>query len=460
MRSLRLRLVAGAVVGILLALTLAGFVLVGLFEAHVRDRYQKELDDHLLQLVALLALDPTGKSHLTQDLPDPAFRRPFSGHYWQVRQGDRDLLRSRSLWDNILALPPTPPPAGQLRATQLTGPRQQRLLVIERLIELPAAAQRPLRVAVAGETAVIDEAKRGFARVVVLSLASLGVLLAAASWLQIGAGLAPLRTLRHRLEDMRTGRSARVDGDYPVEVIGLVDDLNRLIDTQAREVERARINAAKLGHGLKTPLAVLAAEARSLRASGGASAAESIETEIDAMNAHVARALAAARAVGRRPAVGAKVDAMQVLDRLVSVMKRLPGGEHLAWTVSGSGALDRVPVHQRDLEELAGNLLDNARKWARTTISVAMARDGETLVLTVDDDGPSIPADRIEDVLARGIRLDRSVPGSGVGLAIVRDLADLHDGGLTLSQSPAGGLRAQVRLSLSAPAATRHASPA
>ncbi len=446
MRSLRIRLLLGAVIGIGVALTLAGLVLVRIFDIHVRQRYIKELDDHLLQLVAMIEIDAAGALRLKQELSEPQFRRPLSGHYWQVVRGGQAILRSRSLWDETLTLSSPPPGQGTFHSYEVVGPLKKRLLVVERLVEPSGTGPGALRMAVAGESSVVDDARRDFAGVVAISLLILGVLLAGASWFQVGAGLAPLRALRSRLESMREGGSRGVEGDYPVEVVGLVHELNRLIETQAREAERARSNAAKLGHGLKTPLAVLAAEARALREKGEAAAAGAIESEIGAMNAHVARALAAARAVGPRAAIGTRTEIASVLDRLLSVMKKLPGGASIEWSVSVPHELLVAQIDRHDIEDILGNLLDNARKWARSRVKITASQEDGSLAIVVDDDGPGIPADRIEDVLLHGARLDSAVPGSGVGLSIVKDLVQLNGGDIEASRSPSAGLRVKIRL--------------
>jgi signal transduction histidine kinase len=444
MRSLRLRLLLGAVVGVSAALTVAGVMLVTIFETHIRQRYIKELDDHLLQLAAIIQADAAGTITLKHELSDPAFQHPLSGLYWQVTDAGRIALRSRSLWDNALTVGSVAGSPGELQVREVIGPRNQRLVAVERLVLVQANGERPLQLVVAGERRVIDEARSDFSDVVVLSLLVLGVLLATASWVQVGAGLAPLETLRQQLNQLREGRTDCLEGAYPDELSGLVGDLNGLLATQAREVERARANAGNLGHGLKTPLAVLAAESRALRDKGEAVAAEAIETEIDAMNAHVVRALAASRAVGPRKAVGARSALEPLLQRLVGVMKRLPRGEEIEWSISVTPADIDLPIDHRDLEDLFGNLFDNARKWAKRRVLISATVNGRVIEVTVEDDGPGVPEDRIEDVVARGTRLDRTVPGTGIGLAIVHDLVELHRGHLQLSRSPSGGVRVTV----------------
>ena len=163
------------------------------------------------------------------------------------------------------------------------------------------------------------------------------------------------------------------------------------------------------------------------------------------MNAHVARVLAAARAVGPRKAVGTRTPLEPLVQRLVGVMKRLPRGEELEWSISATPADIDAPIDRRDLEDLFGNLLDNARKWAKSRVLTSVNKNDGAIEVVVEDDGPGIPKERIGDVIARGTRLDRTVPGTGIGLAIVHDLVELHRGSLELSQSPSGGVRVTVR---------------
>jgi signal transduction histidine kinase len=446
MNSLRVRLLLGAVLGVSAALAVAGIFLVTVFGAHVHRRYVKELDDHLLQLAAAIQIDQAGAITLKHDLSDPAFQRPLSGLYWQVADAGRVVLRSRSLWDSPLTLGAASAKPGELQEGEIPGPGKQRLIAVERRVLLQSNDERPLQLAVAGDRHVIDEARGDFAKVVTLSLAILAALLAAASWLQVNAGLAPLQALRQHLNRLRQGRAARLEGTYPDELSGLVGDLNGLLATQAREVERARSNAAKLGHGLKTPLAVLAAESRALHDKGDHGAAEAIEHEIEAMNAQVGRALAAVRAVGQRKAAGTRTALEPLLQRLIDVMKRLPRGDTIEWSLSAAPPGIDVAIDHRDLEDLFGNLLDNARKWAKSRVLVSVGTADQAAQIVVEDDGPGIPKERAEEAVTHGTRLDWTGPGTGIGLAIVQDLVALHGGTFELRQAASNGVRAAVRL--------------
>jgi signal transduction histidine kinase len=446
MMSLRLRLLLGAIVGVVAALSVAAVILGATFETHVRKRYVEELDEHLLQLAALVQHDTDGAVSLRHQLYNDAFQKPLSGLYWQVNDTSGPILRSKSLWDSDLVVSGTSSAPGQRQVSNVMGPRKQSLIAVERIVLMEAQPPRPLRLIVAGESKVVEESRAEFTTTVAYLVAAIGTLLGFASWVQVGAGLAPLTALRRQLEQLRHGRVERIDGRFPEEIAGLVDDLNRLTSTQSREVERARANAGKLGHGLKTPLAVVAAECRGLRARNEAATADAIERQIEEMNAHIARVIASARAVGPRKTFGTRAPVRQILQRMLAVMKRLPRGSELDWRLSVEPADLAAPIDPRDLEELLGNLLDNARKWAKSRVEItAMARAG-SIEVSVDDDGPGIPEDRRDDVLAGGFRLDRAVPGSGIGLAISGDLATLHGGSLRIGPSPLGGTRSAVSI--------------
>jgi signal transduction histidine kinase len=446
MISLKLRLLLGAIVGVLLALTVAAFILVAAFETHVRQRYVEELDEHVHQLIALVQVDAAGVITLRHELYNEIFQKPLSGLYWQINADKQPLLRSKSLWDNALAVPNDSTVPGQRKVVDLPGPRSQRLIAVERLVLLDGQSERQLRLIVAGESKVVEDSRAEFTTTAARLLGIIGTLLALASWFQVRTGLAPLTALRRQLDDLRRGRVERIDGRFPDEISGLVDDLNRLMSTQSKEVERARANAGKLGHGLKTPLAVLAAECRGLRARGEAATADAIESEIEEMNAHIARVIAAARAIGPRKALGASIVVQSVLYRMLDVMKRLPRGSALEWRLSVQPSDLSVKIDQRDFEELLGNLLDNARKWATSRVEVDVSRLTDSIEITVDDDGPGIPEERRADVLAGGFRLDRTVPGTGIGLAISSDLAILHGGRLKIGPSPLGGTRMLIAI--------------
>ncbi|MBI3492343.1 MAG: sensor histidine kinase [Acidobacteria bacterium] len=270
----------------------------------------------------------------------------------------------------------------------------------------------------------------------------------AAGLLQMRTGLSPFNELRSRLSSMRDGRNRRVEGDYPTEVQPLVNDLNALLDLREHAVSRAVAKAGDLAHGLKTPLAVLAQEAERARRAGQAELAAAIDQQVDRMRRQVDYHLAHARAAASGAAPGARCAVAESAEGIARTLRRLYAERGLA--ISVDVPVDHsAQVHREDLDEMLGNLLDNACKWARTRVTIDSARDsrdGAAIVITVNDDGPGIEPSMYDLVLQRGVRADEAAPGSGFGLAIVRDLADLYKGSIALDSSPGGGLRARLTL--------------
>jgi len=292
----------------------------------------------------------------------------------------------------------------------------------------------------------VPSAGRTFHRPFMHTLPALLFALACMLWglAEVRWGLRPIERLRARLLAMRDGRATRVEGDYPSEIQPLVSDLNALIDQRERAVQRAQAKAGDLAHGLKTPLAVLAQEADRAGAAGHAELAALMRQQVDRMRGqvdyHLAQAGAAAGAAG-----ASHCSVRESADGLARTLLRL----HAERGVSIDVAVD--PGHafrgrREDLDEMLGNLLDNACKWARARVRVGSTLADASVVLTVDDDGPGLDPALRERVLQRGVRADEAAPGTGIGLAIVRDLAELYGGRIALDRAPAGGLRAELRL--------------
>ena len=240
---------------------------------------------------------------------------------------------------------------------------------------------------------------------------------------------------------MREGRSTRLDGDYPSEVVPLVDDLNSLLEERERRVTRAVAKAGDLAHGLKTPLAVLAKDIDGADTAGQHDLAASMRRQVERMRRQIDWHLAQARATAAGPA-GARANIGDCARGLTRALERLYADRALAITVDVPDVTARVPIE--DLEEMLGNLLDNACKWAKTRVSVTAALQPSRIVIDVDDDGAGIEPAMRDLVLSRGVRADEASPGSGLGLAIVRELAGAYGGSVALERSPAGGVRARL----------------
>lgn len=262
---------------------------------------------------------------------------------------------------------------------------------------------------------------------------------------QFRAGLLPFGRLRRQLQAMRDGSVSRVEGSYPTEVQPLVNDLNALLEHRERIVQRALAKAGDLAHGLKTPLAVLAQEADRAEAAAQHETASTISVQVERMRRQVDYHLAQARAATPGNVPGARCAVLPAVEGLTRTLRRIYAGRGLSFEV------EVLPEHfirgqREDLEEMLGNLLDNACKWAKSRVKIQSVQETGALVLTVDDDGPGLPSSMRERVLQRGVRADEAAPGSGLGLAIVRDLVELYQGTIALEDSPLGGLRARLRL--------------
>jgi signal transduction histidine kinase len=261
----------------------------------------------------------------------------------------------------------------------------------------------------------------------------------------VRAALAPFDRLRRRVSAMREGRERQLEGAYPSEVQPLVDDLNALLDHRARAVSRAVAKAGDLAHGLKTPLAVIAQEAAAIDAAGHHELAAAIDQQVERMRRQMNYHLAQARAAASGATPGARCAVLSSADALARTLQRLHAGRHVAIAVAVDPG-HSVRAQREDLDEMLGNLVDNACKWAASRVHVSSMSTGASIVIAVDDDGSGLDASMREAVLQRGVRADEAAPGSGLGLAIVRDLAELHGGSIALEQSPLGGIRARLQL--------------
>lgn len=258
-------------------------------------------------------------------------------------------------------------------------------------------------------------------------------------------GLSPLERLRGRLVSVRAGTDARVTGNYPSEVQPLVDDLNALLEHRDEAVRRALAKAGDLAHGLKTPLAVLTQEAERARDAGQPELAASLFEQVLRMRRQIDYHLAHARAAASGATLGATSRVWESVEGLIRTMQRLYASRNLDLRVDMDRGLV-VQVQREDLDEMLGNLLDNACKWTRTRVAVESRAADDQVEIRVEDDGPGVAPSMLEPVLQRGVRADEAAPGSGFGLAIVRDLAELYGGSITLENRPAGGLEARLLL--------------
>lgn len=444
-RSLRFRLLAFAVAVVVVAMVAAGLGLTALFARHLERRVGQELDTHLQQLVGAIRFDAQGRMSLEREPSDPRFMRVLGGLYWQVEDGaGGQRLSSRSLWNEALALPPGPVEAGAIRIHRIPGPDGAALLVHERAVIVAVqGADRLIRVSAAIDRGEIDLLRRGFARDLAPALGVLGVVLLVGFGVQIGAGLRPLDTVREALGRVRAGTASRLEADGPTEIAPLVAEVNSLLEAQEREIARARDRAADLAHGLKTPLTALASDVERLREKGETELADDIDDLAQRMSRHMDRELARARI--RHGRAGARPLVARVAADIVRTLERTPDGQRVRFENAAPADM-AVAVDPQDLAEMLGNLIENAARHAGSLVRVAAARQGGRDRIVVEDDGPGLKdPDRATAVL-RGVRLDVSGAGAGLGLAIVQDIVAAYGGALKLEGSALGGLAAEIEL--------------
>lgn len=443
--SLQFRLVAGGIVAILVALTIAGLGLTILFERHIARTIADDLDVHLKQLIAGLDVDAEGQLVVARPPADPRFADPLSGLYWQIGSEDGRLLRSRSLWDTTLSLPNDVLSARDVHRHEGRGPANTRVLIAERGINLTIKGRPKLvHVAVAINLARVSAAKEAFAKELFWALGLLGVVLAIATSIQVALGLRPLAALRRDIADIRSGHNHRLKPAAPVEVQPLVDEVNALLDTQEQEIERSRSRAADLAHALKTPLAALVSDAARLRERGEDAIAHDIEALGEAMSRHVDREMTRARLrYNVRQGVGASTEIAPLIRSLIVTVARTPAGMQLTFEPRiPDGAT--IPFDRTDLAEVLGNLLDNASRHALSRVRITANPGTAGASILIEDDGKGIAPAARSKVLERGARLDQSGEGAGLGLAIVLEVLDAYGWRLVLDNSDLGGLKATI----------------
>lgn len=436
---------AAAAVTLAAALISAQFGLALLFERHVERRVQSELEADIRQLIAGLSVTAQGVPRFDREPSDQRYAQTFSGKYWQVELDQRVVAKSRSLWDTQMQLPLNMPDAGELHQHRLQGPRGRSLLVVERcfLAERTGTAHR-FCVAAAVDDSEVYAAVDAFRTDLAIALTILGALLFAAFATAVYVGIGPLNRLRTALASLRAGDERRLEGRFPEELAPLVDDLNRVLDQRARTAQQAKLRAADLAHGLKTPLTAIEVVADELRGKGEAEVGAELSGYVSTMRRHVERELALARsAVTGEP--GKTIVLSSAVEHLVSSLRRISNGKELAWNIRIAPAL-AIKIDDALLMEVLGNLLDNARKWARSRVDISARRRDGYVEIGVDDDGSGVAEDQLEVILGRGRRLDASVPGTGFGLAIVHDMLEQAGGSITLERSSMGGLGVRVLL--------------
>jgi signal transduction histidine kinase len=451
--SLALRLFFSATAWTVVILVVTGIVLSSLYRAAVERSFDRRLGVYLRTLVADIATPDDNNDKFPQSIGEPLFELPLSGWYWQVTRLDSakpDVRSSRSLWDSTLPHLETLgvlPSADGSRQGYVDGPEDQRLRLVERTIDLGDDGR--FLVAVAGDAAEIDEEIRSFDRALLVTFSVLGIVLLLITTFQVRFGLAPLNRISQGLAAIRSGAAERLEGRFPVEIAPLARETNALLDANREIVERARTHVGNLAHALKTPLSVMMNEAT---ARGEEPFAAKVREQTEIMRDQVARHLERARLAARTAVIGTITELRPVVTALARSMEKIHHNRGISIEIDVAEEA-RFRGERQDLEEMIGNLVDNACKWAQSRVAIeafserpAGTTDSRVLHIMVDDDGPGLSPSQREQVAHRGRRLDETKPGSGLGLSIVVELASLYGGELTLGTAPIGGLRAELVL--------------
>lgn len=437
--SLGRRLLLGAAVFIAVALVIAAVVIGFVLHRFIQGQIDQRLDTQIVFLSSMLSVGEGGAIALAGEADGPPFDRPGRGWYWQI-VGAGNVLRSRSLQGQDLDMPEFRRPPHETRPAPAdgVGPREQRLHF--RIQQLTVGHTRVTILASAPRSAVNGPLREAMITLGV-SLAVLWFALLGAIVLQVRLGLRPLERLRQAVADVRAGRSERVPAEQPVEIVPLVAELNGLLEQNAANLQRARRHVANLAHGLKTPLATLSI-ALSER---GRDAAGELHSLVLLMERRIRHHLGRARAAAlsgpvraRTPIASRIADVGGVLDKIYAD-KRVSLKQEVAEGLA-------IACEPQDFDEMAGNLLDNAFRFARHKVEVRAQADGRIVTITIEDDGPGLRPEQISQVLRPGERIDETAPGFGFGLPITLELAELYGGELGLAVSALGGLRVTLRL--------------
>lgn len=448
-KSLTRRLIWLASTWILAALIATGLLLTSQFQESGLRRLGGLLNTTIDELIVASTIE-NGRV-VTPQIQDPQTTRAFAGKYWAVAEPTasgrlRVISRSTSLWDAEISVPADLPRRlgeafGETITYNAAGPAQEPLRMAATIKTLPGR-DVPVVFLAGIDRSEIDADTRQFAQLVWLSLALLGAGLVSAVFLQVRVGLRPLYDLRTEIANVRKGKASRIARNYPVEIAPLAEQMNKLLAHNQEVVERQRTHVGNLAHALKTPLSVMLAEAGT--SDGGLPDVVRRQTEV--MKAQVDHHLRRARAAARAQGVGERTPIAEVLDEMAVMLERVfqTKGVEVDWRAPDElGFLGE----RQDLQEILGNLLENACKWSKRRVRVSAGATGlGQMVVVVEDDGPGLPADRRDEVLKRGARLDEDAPGSGLGLSIVDELTRGYGGRLTLADSDMGGLKVLLEL--------------
>lgn len=424
-----MRLVTISVIWTALALVLGGYLLSLVFRDTLEQNFDERLNSLLENLIGISSDDTSTNVNLSRPMVDPRFEQPYSGWYWQIAPKGFSPVRSRSLWDVSLDVN-FDQSVNRTRYRLTSGPEEQQLRLVERDVTLPGN-DLIYRFAVAIDTSEIDEQADRFDKILLVGLGALGAGLVAASLLQVFLGLKPLGHIKESLSKVRNGEEEYLPKDFPSEIQPLADELNALLDHNNEIVERSRTQVGNLAHALKTPIAVLRNEARM----NDGPMSETVAKQTENMHKYVEHYLKRARMAANVKTISSHSQIMPSIHNIARALNKVHPEKSIVVKTEfeEKGLVFKGDLN--DFEEMVGNIMENAAKWARKNITVECYKDGQNIRIEIRDDGPGIDIKAREAVFARGGRLDEKIPGTGLGLSIVKDLTDLYGGKIILDEN-------------------------
>lgn len=437
--TLAFRIIALSGIWILIVLVVTAVMLVINHRDHTAQHYDAHVAMHFEELTSASYFTKNGRYKLAFSPSDPRYSELSSGWYWEVQQSGKTLQRSLSLGEGSLSLKGILP-TGDIKVHEIRGPWNEMLRV--HVVELEIdPGHEPLLFMASAPLGGITEDVVEYSNHIILSFAALGIGLMFAVVLQVRVALKPLKAISTRISDIRAGKADRMPEDQLEDVRPLVDELNNLLDHNATLVKRARNQLGDLAHSVKNPLTVINNAAQNM----SEEQKELVLQQTNDISRSVDHYLSRARTYGTEKVLGSRYSIKTATEDLVYAMQRIYQERSLDF--------DLTPLkgcwfkgEGQDLEEMLGNLLDNACKWAKSQVRIGCSTNDGRLEILVEDDGPGIADEEYKNVMRRGRRLDESMPGHGQGLGIVKDICALYGGKLKLSRSELGGLQAKLEL--------------
>ena len=433
--SLKSRLVLAAVVWLTAMIIAAGVMMPSQVYLYMQEDTKQQLSIYMDEIAAALEADEKGNLKLTSPLSDPRFTRPYSGFYWSAKT-DKALLRSRSLWDKNLTTKDE---------HDLLGARDEKLIYIQSTLYYPDYSG-PIEVTIGTDQQPITDTVRNLMSQLWFILALLYIGILALIIIQVQWSLSPLNKMHKELSQLRMGKKTQLDQEYPKEVAPVVSDLNALVFHYQELLERARHHAGNLSHALKTPLSVLKNEI----STKDSATQEQLRPPIDQIQNQIDYHLGRARMAGAKNILSVSANPSERVDAISMAFDKVYAERGISLINELDSSIN-VAVEKTDLDEMLGNLIENAYKWSSSIIRVhsLLQKDSpETIDIMIEDDGIGIPEQKLATVIKRGVRLDETMPGTGLGLNIVCEMAHSYRGKLTLSRSALGGLKVILSMKL------------